>query len=204
MQMAQGDAQVVGTASGTEVSRATTEGDAVEKQKHAWKLLESVPSSEVRCVAFRYTRNLPLADLVVTETYLRGFEAMDTYKGGDNPRSIRAFLFITARNIAFEWRRREKIAPVEYVSNPCEFDAPLVVDELSNPIISDMDHALINDIFTALTPRRLEILLLSLVDEVPTDEIANRLKIKPSTVRKTLSVARKQLQQLLAQRGILP
>ena len=155
-------------------------------------------------MAFKYTRNLPLAELVVSETYIRAIEAMGTYQGGDNPRSIRAFLMIIARNIAFEWRRREKSSPVEYVSNLSKLDDATHCDNSGSLLQSDMDRAVVNEVFNCLTPRRRQVLLLQLIDGLSTEDIATLLGICPSTVRKTASVAKNQLRTILTKRGLRP
>ncbi|MGH8149279.1 MAG: RNA polymerase sigma factor [Steroidobacteraceae bacterium] len=95
-----------------------------------------------------------------------------------------AFLFTTARNVALEWKRRERIISrdlmAESASSSVLDNRPSAYEELS----AREELALLARAVAALPPRCREVLTLRKLYGVPQKEIAMRLGISENTVEK--------------------
>lgn len=141
---------------------------------------------------FQYViRILPDADEtadVVQETFIAFWELQGKYK---KVKSIKAYLFIMARNLAFKrFRERMKqqaeIDRLVYYYGTAETSGEQALDakELSG---------LIDDAINMLPEKMRAVFVLSRKEHLSYQEIADRLKISDQTVKKQISNALKHL-----------
>lgn len=138
--------------------------------------------AESREALRRYVRRLvpsrETADEIVQEAFLR------TYEQGNEVQTPRAFLFCTARNLAYDVRRHERIAPTDSVG---DFDDSGVVD-LDEPIedrlIADEASRFLREAVEQLPLQCRAVFTLKVFHGHSYREIGERLGLAEKTVEK--------------------
>ncbi len=163
---------------------------------------EEVESHEPALRGFLHARfpGLREADDVVQESFVRVLCARATH-GITNAKS---FLFSTARNLALDLVRREKVIPFESI----EVSAlPFVLDHGRNAA-DHLCHAeelhLLQAAIAALPARCREVLALRKLHGLPREEIARRLGISPATVNAQIALGMLRCRRYFQARGVIP
>jgi len=151
--------------------------------------------AESREALSRYVRRLvrsrDTADEIVQEAYLR------TYEHADSLRTPRAFLFRTARNLATDTRRHDRVA----ISEPMgESDPENVVSgdgSIENLLIADEASRLLKQAIDRLPPQCHAALTLKLFHGQSYREIAAALGVTEKTVEKHIARGMDRIQTYL-------
>ncbi len=148
-------------------------------------------------LALRMAGDRALADDLVQETMLKAYRAWDQYRPGTN---IRAWLFTILRNtLISEYRRRRSHAEtvdVDEIHGHTVFDQVQDVD----PSASFFDRLVDDEVVRAidsLPDEFREVLVLSDIEGVPYQEIADIVGVPVGTVKSRLHRARRALQRQL-------
>jgi RNA polymerase sigma factor (sigma-70 family) len=156
--------------------------------------------AELRAFLRRHFPTVQDIDDLVQESYARLLRAQ---RAGsiDEPR---AYLFSTARNVAFDLFRRQR--PV-LLDDLAETRCHRVVEEETTDAAEHASHAqeveLLVEAMHALPPRCREILTLRKLHGLSYREIAARLGISENTVNAQLAIGLVRCRQFLAARGVL-
>lgn len=138
-------------------------------------------------------------DDLVQEAYARILRARD---GGrvDKPK---AYLFVTARNAAFDLFRRNRIFSDSAI---VESEAAFVIEDKpdgAETASREQERQILGEAIEALPPRCREILVLRRFHGLSYDEIGRRLGISPNTVNAQLAIAMLRCRDFLDSRGVL-
>ncbi len=154
--------------------------------------------SESHWALRRYVRRLvgsrEAAEDVVQEAFLR------TYEHAGDVKIPRAFLFSTARNLAADSRRHNRVAKTDSLG---DFDAPGVVSWSASPegqALADERTRLLKDAVERLTPQCRAAFALKVFHACSYKEIAQRLGISPKTVENHIARALRETHRYLRQR----
>lgn len=141
--------------------------------------------AESRDALRRYVRRLvrsrDAADEIVQEAFLR------TYAQGDAVHTPRAFLFSTARNLASDRRRHDRIAATDTVG---DFDDSRVVSSrgaLEEQLIADEASRLLREAVDRLPPQCHAAFALRVFHGHSYKEIGDRLGLAQKTVEKHIA-----------------
>lgn len=117
---------------------------------------------------------------IVQETYTR---LLKLYAAERSIRCPRALLFTTARNIALDLLRHQRVLPMQPVTDSLEL--PVIEDEATAPEIIDQHYEfeILAEAVRALPERCRQVIMLRYVDNLPYKEIAIQLGISPETVK---------------------
>lgn len=153
----------------------------------------------LRAVLRRLVGSLSDVDDLVQECYLRVMRA----KRHVHIRSCKAFLFTTARNAAYDLRRRQSVAnPIVFV----ESDDLRVLDDGRKGIVDSVCHqqelALLTEAICELPERCRQVFLLRKIQELPQKVIAQRLGISESTVETLVAKGAARCADYLHRRGL--
>ena len=145
---------------------------------------------DVMRFAFYLTGNHAEAEDITSETFVRAWVESDAIRVG----TVKAYLFMIARNLHVDWRRRES------KRGPLERDPS---DPAPGPEIESEDRSELRAILAALQ-RLPEIdrsaLLLRAQHDMPYETIAQVLGVTPGAVRVKVHRARIRLMELRAAR----
>ena len=146
----------------------------------------------------RYVRRLvasgETADEVVQEAFLR------TYENADRVRTPRAFLFSTARNLASDSRRQQRLRKTDSMG---EIDASGVVSGEGSPeaqTLADEESRLLRDAIERLPPQCRAVFALRVFHDCSYKEIAERLGLSPKTVENHIARALHETDEYLRRR----
>lgn len=137
-------------------------------------------------------------DDVVQESYLRIWKA----RAGEPIRSVKAFLFQIARNIALDRVRRHRTSPLSEVGSR---DVSFVMDDGAGVVETVSQHEkeqLLAEALAALPPRAHELIILCKLNGVSRREAAEKLGISERTVDEHLLRGTKRLGEELQKRGL--
>ena len=126
----------------------------------------------------RLVRSRETADEIVQEAFLR------TYEQGHSVQTPRAFLFSTARNLASDIRRHDRIAATDSVG---DFDDSGVVsgsESLDDRLIADEASRLLKEAVEQLPPQCQAVFALKVFHGHSYREIGERLGLAEKTVEK--------------------
>jgi RNA polymerase sigma-70 factor, ECF subfamily len=141
--------------------------------------------SESREVLQRYIRRLvgsrETAEEIVQEAFLR------TYEHGDVVETPRAFLFSTARNLAFNQYRHRQIAERESLVEADDSRVPSQCESLESEALRNERTRLINDAVNRLPPQCRAAFSLRVFHGCSYKEVADRLGISAKTVEKHIA-----------------
>jgi len=136
-------------------------------------------------------------DDIVQETYARLFRA----KEKSPLRSVRAFLFTTARNAAVDIYRRRQIVTIDGVAN---FESISVFEDKPDAfecLCQDQELVLLAEAIESLPDRCRCIVKLRKLEGLSHREIAQRLGIAESTVNAQITNGILKLREFLSTRG---
>lgn len=125
---------------------------------------------------------------VVQQTFVDLWEIRDRIPG---IKSIRSFLFIMARNLAFK-RLKDRLKNENYRNSYVHHIPAYDLSSMHQLELKELD-ALLEDHINALPTKMREVFLLSRKEELSYVEIAQRLNITDGTVKKQVSNALKIL-----------
>lgn len=137
-------------------------------------------------------------DDLVQETYARILRAHAI----GTAKLTRAYLFVTARNIALDAIRRAKVVPMESLA---DIDSSSVVESTPNAAETascDQELEILAEAIATLPERCREIFVLRRYRELSYREIAHQLGIAENTVNAQLVIAMLRCREYLRQRGI--
>ena len=124
----------------------------------------------------RFVRSREAAEEIVQEAFLRTYEHAATVK------TPRAFLFSTARNLALDLRRHERVARTDTVGDleplcvVCEYETP------ESTVLADERSRLLRDAIARLPPQCRTAFGLKVFHAYSYKEIAAKLGISTKTV----------------------
>lgn len=139
-------------------------------------------------------------DDLVQEAYARLFQA----KAAGKIHCAKAFLFTTARNIAFDFLRRRQVISMEALT---DFNASSVLEE--SPTTVEMvnqsqELQILTDAIETLPDRCRQVITLRYLERLSYKDIALRLEISPETVKVHMTKGMRRCSQYFQDRGLLP
>lgn len=145
----------------------------------------------------KYVRKLvkspETTDDIVQEAFLRTYEQT----GVETPR---AFLFSTARNLAFDLARHKRVRKTDSYG---DFDALYVVateESVETSLLAEEQSRLLREAMEHLTPRCRAVFALRIFHSCSYQEIAQRLGLAPKTVESHVARALRDAHQFLQRR----
>ena len=141
----------------------------------------------------RLVRSRETADEIVQEAFLR------TYEHSANVKIPRAFLFSTARNLALDSRRHERIARTDSLG---DVDVAGVVSECESPeagLLANQRSRLLQDAVARLPPQCRTAFTLKVFHGCSYKEIAQKLGISTKTVEHHIARGLRETHQYLRQ-----
>lgn len=167
---------------------------------HARWFAEEVQAHEPALRAYLRGKfpSLPDLDDLVQETYARLLRANQA----GAVRSAKAFLFTTARNVAFDFFRRKRVVSLE---GTAEIDRLYVLDEkpgVAETVCQEQELDLLLDAIRALPDRCREVLTLRKIYGLSHREIAARLGIAERTVNAQVAIGLLRCRDYLRARGV--
>lgn len=160
-------------------------------------LVETYETSVYR-LALRMCGNAHDAEEVAQEAFVAAWKGLPAFRGESK---FSSWLYQLTTNAAIDFLRREKrhrtATPIEDEPEPATPDTPQQALEES-----EVRHALQQALDT-LTPEHREIFLLRQMRQLSYEEIGRLLGLESGTVKSRLSRAKKQLREILTQKGNL-
>ena len=154
--------------------------------------------SESRPALRRYVRRLvgspETADDVVQEAFLR------TYVHADRVKVPRAFLFSTARNLAADSRRHNRVAKTDPMGDSDGSEVVSLCESPEGQALADERSLLLRQAIERLTPQCRAAFVLKVFHACSYKEIAQRLGLSPKTVEHHIARALRETHQYLRQR----
>jgi RNA polymerase sigma factor (sigma-70 family) len=151
---------------------------------------------------FLRTRFPALVDIddVVQESYVRLFRARRAGKISQ----VRPYLFVIARNVAFDSFRRRQISGIEGMA---EVDRLSVVEDrpdAAEVVSRDQELEMLHEAIQALPARCREVFSLRKLHGLSHGEIAEKLGLSVNTIEHHVSHGLLRCRQYLAERGVTP
>lgn len=147
------------------------------------------------------TRFPSLADPsdIVQETYTR---LLRVHAAEGGIRCPRALMFTTARNIALDILRHQRVLPMQPVTESLEL--PVLDDEATAPEIIDQryEFEVLADAVRSLPERCRQVIMLRYVHNLPYKEIAAQLGISPETVKVHMAKGIRRCTEYFTERGL--
>jgi RNA polymerase sigma-70 factor (ECF subfamily) len=140
----------------------------------------------------------PDIDDLVQETYARLLQAREQHP----VRSPKSFLFATARNAAFDFFRRRKIAAIDGIA---EIDRLSVLEErpgVAETVCHAQELELLDQAIAALPERCRQVLTLRKIHGQSHREIAGKFGISEHTVNAQIAIGVLRLRDFLRARGV--
>jgi RNA polymerase sigma factor (sigma-70 family) len=161
-----------------------------ESSRASFSSFYAITLSPLRSYLARILGNSNEAQDIAHDAYLKTYSTMQ-----DRPlEKPRAFLFVTARHLAinYRFRRAERMQPTETTAVEEKLErGPGVVDE----VIARQNAEALDRAILALPPGCRRVLLLRNTDQLSHEEIALRLGISRSNVEKHLARALRLLRK---------
>ena len=160
-------------------------------------LVETYETSVYR-LALRMCGNAHDAEEVAQEAFVAAWKGLPAFRGESK---FSSWLYQLTTNAAIDFLRREKrhraAVPIEDEPEPATPDTPQqAVEE------GEMRQAL-QQALDSLTPEHRQIFLLRQMRQLSYEEIGRLLGLEAGTVKSRLSRAKKQLREILTQKGNL-
>lgn len=170
-------------------SKSNTKTVSLLKQnrKDAFELLYRSYSEKLYVFAFRMTSDRSLSQNIIQDIFIALWEKKDSLAINN----IESYLFQAVKYQVFKSYRDKKFNKEILESRFDDFifnQADTTDQELANKLFSSLNN---------LPERRKEILVMSKLQELSIDQIANELQISKQTVKNQLSTAIKQLRLIL-------
>ena len=139
-------------------------------------------------------------DDLVQESYLRLLRMRES---GGSVVNTRAFLFTTARNVALDLVRRDRVVTMESLVTA----APSSVIEVRHDVAESVSRAqeieILHEAIRALPDRCREIVTLQKIHALSNREIAERLGLSVNTVNAQMVIGLMRCRAYLRERGVL-
>jgi RNA polymerase sigma-70 factor (ECF subfamily) len=133
-----------------------------------------------------------LADELVQESFVRLWRTADRF---DLERgTVAAYLFVIARSIAEDLRRRPSSRPLALIDEEQVRAWPADADRIINALA-------VQDALASLSVANREVLILAYREGLPQSQIAERLRVPLGTVKTRMFQGLRALKTALAQRG---
>lgn len=165
-----------------------------ERERVSWDRLFAESRAALRRYVQRLVRSSDVADEIVQEAFLR------TYERADRVDTPRAFLFSIARNLAWKFRRHQKVAATDSVG---DFDDSRVVPNTvssETQVLADEEVRLLTQAVERLPPQCRAAFTLKVFYACTYQEIADRLGISIRTVEKHLARGTRETHAYLKRR----
>ena len=160
-------------------------------------LVETYETSVYR-LALRMCGNAHDAEEVAQEAFVAAWKGLPSFRGESK---FSSWLYQLTTNAAIDFLRREKrhraATPLEDELEPASPDTP------QQAVEEDEVRQALQQALDSLTPEHREIFLLRQMRQLSYEEIGRLLNLEPGTVKSRLSRAKKQLRQILTQKGNL-
>ena len=160
-------------------------------------LVETYETSVYR-LALRMCGNAHDAEEVAQEAFVAAWKGLPSFRGESK---FSSWLYQLTTNAAIDFLRREKrhraATPLEDELEPTSPDTP------QQAVEEDEVRQALQQALDSLTPEHREIFLLRQMRQLSYEEIGRLLNLEPGTVKSRLSRAKKQLRQILTQKGNL-
>ncbi len=177
-------------------------GAAEQRAADAQWFNAEIRRHEAELRLFLHARFPTLADLddLIQETYSRLWRA----KLAGHAQITRAYLFVIARNCAFDLVRRRRVVRFEPLEQAA---SPFVIAEETHPaekLAHEQELEVLAEAIRALPPRCAEIFTLRRIDGLSYADIAAKLGVAERTVNAQLAIGMVRVRQFLAARGFAP
>ena len=150
-------------------------------------------SKRLYCFGVQVLGNPGLAEEMVQESFVRLWR---TAAGFDARRaSVSTYLFVIARSIAADIRKRRSSRPLLPVE---EADIP----PRANSVDQILDGLIVHEALGALSPAHVEVLRLAQDEDLTQSQIAERLGLPLGTVKTRMFHGMRALRTALAERGV--
>jgi RNA polymerase sigma factor (sigma-70 family) len=176
-------------------SREVTGQRVVARMEERYLLQALEFEGVLRACLYRYTRNNSDVDDLLHEVYARLLIA----GGTDEPevRSVRAFAFTIARNVAFDWLRDRQIVPIELVADLEAVEMLDEGDQLQEIVESQPEIMAMIKAIEGLPDRCRQVFILCKVYGYSQKEIAVKLAMSERAVEHNLTRAARSLAHAL-------
>jgi RNA polymerase sigma factor (sigma-70 family) len=156
------------------------------------KVLQLLDTSGVRLhgLLARLTLREDVVGDLMQELFIRLYQS----RGFDKAKDTFAYAYRAAINLAFEWRRRQKIT-IRSLDHDCP--AAGQKSALAQMIQTEQLQQLL-DVISRLNELAREVVVMHYIEQQPYEEIGRRLGKKPQYLRALSSKAMAKLRQLLA------
>ena len=160
----------------------------IERQRKILQLLDTSGPHLHRLLARLFRREDVVGDLL-QELFIRLWNS----RAFDNARDPSAYAHRAAINLAFEWRRRQRISCQPLEQN-CQ-----TTEELSalGKIIQDEELQQVLDATSRLSALAREVVVMRYIEQDSYENIAQRLGKKPQHIRSVCAKAMAQLREIL-------
>ena len=164
----------------------------------AFAFLVQTYETSVYRLALRMCGNAHDAEEVAQEAFVAAWRGLPSFRGESK---FSSWLYQLTTNAAIDFLRREKrhraVTPIEEEPEPATPDTPQQALEESEM------RAALHQALQSLTPEHRQIFLLRQMRQLSYEEIGRLLGLEAGTVKSRLSRAKKQLRQILTQKGNL-
>lgn len=155
----------------------------------------------LRAFLFRYAHNSADVDELLQETYARLLGAQPD--SGVEIRSVRALALTVARNVALDWLRHRDVVPINLVADIAALDVLDESAQVEEIVNAHQELALLAECVAELPERCRQALTLRRVYGLSQREIAERMRIKESTVEQLLARAVRRCAESLFAREVV-
>jgi RNA polymerase sigma-70 factor (ECF subfamily) len=151
--------------------------------------------------AFLRARRAEDPAAVTNETFRRAFDGLDRFEGTTQGQ-FRAWVFAIARNLLIDEQRQKSRRPdLVLLAEPTDLPA---TGDLEEQVITGLDEEAARALLDDLPPDQREVLLLRIIAELSTDEVAEMLGKRPGAVRALQMRGLRRLRRLLADENVPP
>lgn len=155
-----------------------------ERRSHGKRYIKAA-ISEIYLYLYSLCKNSSLAEDLLQETFLKALLSLP-----DDHTNMRAWLYLVARNLFFNYYRREKekvpLGEVQQIQNTAS-------QEVLEGILKEEKNRLLYQAMNELEERKREILLMQYFGGLSQKEIAAILKMTPENVRVLSYRAKREL-----------
>ncbi len=137
--------------------------------------------------------NVSLAEDLTQDTFVKAILSLP-----EKHANIKAWLYVVARNLYLNYRKREKIS-VSW--DEIQYQEDISGDSLLARMIQSENHDLLFRGINKLSPNKCEILQLQYFSELSQTEIATVLGLTPANVRVLALRAKRELKNFLEENG---
>lgn len=164
----------------------------------AFELLVRTYETSVYRLALRMCGNAHDAEEVAQEAFVAAWKGLPAFRGESK---FSSWLYQLTTNAAIDFLRREKR---HRAATPIEDEVDLPADGTPQQAAEDAElRRALQQALQALTPEHRQIFLLRQMRQLSYEEIGQLLGLESGTVKSRLSRAKKQLRQILTQKGNL-